>query len=553
MSEYDENSSNTEEQEPQPTVIDQQTFSFSQESVNYKITTVILDGRIDIAVLDSSREDHPLFEDNFSLGELKKIHPIFKAANRIEEGKFLLDSAIQKKKIDLDHDNENSIDIIFHTTVFYKESQFKINLPKRKFSCSTDDDKIDEIERKKADLAKAQGGLKTQLFNTKFDLENNIKTNERLRTKMKLFDKESMKIQDENDEIQKKIEDLKNNNDRLRIKINDLKAKQEKLKKKLEKTKKKMPTEEKDNLKASIRKSQFPKDENERPRKSQLPDDESERSTNKKPQCPQEASEKGRKKKPAHNDPFAPSDEGGLYQNSEENSNENENNFNNNYNKNNNNNNNNYEDFYNNTNSNKSNTNNYTNSSKNNNSEAESSEEDKVHSEMSSSDSKENVLIKTDEEMSMLTKKISNMENKIKLEIVFKATNMSDKAKDFHNICDELNGSVIVFLTDNNFRFGGYTKQSWKGKGKKNDLDAFFFILDKDLVSFNVDKGKSAITCDPKSGPIFSEGLINIPDNFFCNGGSTIEKYQGIEDYELVGGEKNFNVYDMEVYRIINI
>ncbi len=66
--------------------------------------------------------------------------------------------------------------------------------------------------------------------------------------------------------------------------------------------------------------------------------------------------------------------------------------------------------------------------------------------------------------------------------------------------------------------------------------------------------GDEAIGCYPKFGPIFLGCQIKIFDNFFTKGGTTFEKELNFNtkvDYELTGGERVFQVKEIEVYEVI--
>ena len=78
------------------------------------------------------------------------------------------------------------------------------------------------------------------------------------------------------------------------------------------------------------------------------------------------------------------------------------------------------------------------------------------------------------------------------------------------------------------------------------------FSLDKMKTYDNT--GELAIGCYPKFGPIFMGCQIRIYDNAFSKGGTTFEKglnFKTEEDYELNGGERNFNVKEIEVYEVV--
>ena len=166
-------------------------------------------------------------------------------------------------------------------------------------------------------------------------------------------------------------------------------------------------------------------------------------------------------------------------------------------------------------------------------------------------------ILRSAQELEMLTRKINtnliSQNKKITLNLLYKATADSDKAFAFHDKCDGANRTIVLIETDKEKRFGGYTSKSWKGDCiEKKDDDAFVFSLDKMKTYDNT--GELAIGCYPKFGPIFMGCQIRIYDNCFSKGGTTFEKglnYKTEEDFELNGGERNFNVKEIEVYEVI--
>ena len=174
-------------------------------------------------------------------------------------------------------------------------------------------------------------------------------------------------------------------------------------------------------------------------------------------------------------------------------------------------------------------------------------------------DKTQNITVKGDiihsiEELELLTRKMNKNNNKITLNLIYKATTDSDKAKAFHEKCDDAQSTLVLIETDKGKRFGGFTTCSWAGDcQEKKDEDAFVFSLDKMQVYENI-PSELAIGCYPNLGPIFLGCQIRIYDNAFTNGGTTYEKglnFNTEEDYELTGGNKNFNVKEIEVYEVI--
>jgi len=166
-------------------------------------------------------------------------------------------------------------------------------------------------------------------------------------------------------------------------------------------------------------------------------------------------------------------------------------------------------------------------------------------------------ILHSAQELEMITRKINSnlisQKKKITLNLLYKATADSDKAFAFHDKCDNANRTIVLIETDNEKRFGGYTSQSWKGNCiEKKDDEAFVFSLDKMKTYDNT--GELSIGCYPKFGPIFMGCQIRIYDNAFSKGGTTFEKglnFKTEEDYELNGGERNFNVKEIEVYEVV--
>ena len=163
-------------------------------------------------------------------------------------------------------------------------------------------------------------------------------------------------------------------------------------------------------------------------------------------------------------------------------------------------------------------------------------------------------IIQNAEELEMITRKINKDNQKITLNLLYKATCDSDKASAFHNKCDDALSSLVLIETNKGKRFGGFTTATWKGDNiEKKDDDAFIFSLDK-MKTYDVEREENAIGCYPKFGPIFLGCQIRINDEAFTKGGTTFEKgvnYETQEDFELTGGDRTFIVKEIEVYEVI--
>ena len=174
-------------------------------------------------------------------------------------------------------------------------------------------------------------------------------------------------------------------------------------------------------------------------------------------------------------------------------------------------------------------------------------------------DSSQDMAVKGDiihdtQELDLITNKINQSNQKLTLNLLYKATADSDKAAAFHAKCDDAKSTIVLVETDKGKRFGGYTTLSWAGDCiDKKDEEAFVFSLDKMKTYDNI-PGEEAIGCYPKFGPIFLGCQIRIYDNAFTKGGTTFERglnFDTQEDFELTDGDRVFNVKEIEVYEVI--
>jgi hypothetical protein len=163
-------------------------------------------------------------------------------------------------------------------------------------------------------------------------------------------------------------------------------------------------------------------------------------------------------------------------------------------------------------------------------------------------------IIHNTEELEFLTKKINKLNQKLTLNLLYKASADTDTATAFHAKCDDAKSTIVLVETDKGKRFGGYTTCSWSGDCiNKKDEEAFVFSFDK-MKTYDSIPGEDSIGCYPKFGPIFMGCQIRIFNKAFTKGGTTYERglnYKTEEDFELTGGDRVFNIKEIEVYEVI--
>ena len=152
-----------------------------------------------------------------------------------------------------------------------------------------------------------------------------------------------------------------------------------------------------------------------------------------------------------------------------------------------------------------------------------------------------------------LKKKIS------KLNQIYKASCNGDNINAFHQNCKNIPNTLILIITDEKKRFGGFTQAEWDNSNKnKFDDKAFLFSLDNFEVYPILDEYKDkAINCrEDFYAPIFGEDLFLFDGFFSSQLNKTKERYYDYskskfnDEYKL-SGQEYFTVTEMEVYQVI--
>ena len=152
-----------------------------------------------------------------------------------------------------------------------------------------------------------------------------------------------------------------------------------------------------------------------------------------------------------------------------------------------------------------------------------------------------------------------NIDKKIKL--LYKASRDGDSYQDFYRLCENKGPTITIALTTKGYKFGGFTKLSWKnpnnGKGRNKyyeDNEAFIFSLNKKRKYYpKIEQKGNAVCMWSDRGPSFGGGNdLTLHNNCLHNNNSYNDcpyTYQ-TEQKELNGGERCFTVKDYEVYSI---
>ena len=168
-------------------------------------------------------------------------------------------------------------------------------------------------------------------------------------------------------------------------------------------------------------------------------------------------------------------------------------------------------------------------------------------------------LITNISQIELIKTGIKNYDNskKIKLSLLFRASRDGDTIKAFHDRVDGISPTISLIETKTNYIFGGFTDHAWDSKsGCVKTNNTFMFSFNKKKIYIGKNGGK--ICCGNGYGPWFCGVAGVYGDNYFKTNNSyewelksNIVNFDGFtEEFELVGGVKNFMVNEVEVFKV---
>jgi hypothetical protein len=147
-----------------------------------------------------------------------------------------------------------------------------------------------------------------------------------------------------------------------------------------------------------------------------------------------------------------------------------------------------------------------------------------------------------------------------KCEIVYRASRDGFQAQIFHEKCDQVQNTLTVICTTQNYIFGGFTSKAWDGdKTYKRDDDAFLFSLanpENRPEKLKTQLTNNSIYCSPDNGPTFGAGhdifisnISNANSQSYSNLGNSYTT-QSPSPQSYFAGARNFQVRDIEVFAL---
>ena len=173
-------------------------------------------------------------------------------------------------------------------------------------------------------------------------------------------------------------------------------------------------------------------------------------------------------------------------------------------------------------------------------------------------------IINKKEELDLIENRLKYMEqfkNKnLSYNLIFRGTRDGELPSDFHNKVDGKDKTITIIETTKGLKFGGYIDKKWDSSGGwiYNDENSFIFSLSL-MKIYNPIKGKFKYNFSSSYGPNFS--VFGLKLNLFTKSSSCnirtkkdANNYFSVftSDYELTGGEREFQVKELEVFQIEN-
>jgi hypothetical protein len=153
---------------------------------------------------------------------------------------------------------------------------------------------------------------------------------------------------------------------------------------------------------------------------------------------------------------------------------------------------------------------------------------------------------------------IDSLKNlRVGYKLIYRSSDHGEEAEDFHERCDDIEGTLTIIKTKEGNIFGGYTSLSWdpEEEAEKKDDDAFVFSLNLEKLYFESGKKDYSIFCDKNKGPCFV-GMFAIQENFIKNKSYInpwgIQCFSGENsNYEINKGKNDFFIEELEVFQVI--
>ena len=146
----------------------------------------------------------------------------------------------------------------------------------------------------------------------------------------------------------------------------------------------------------------------------------------------------------------------------------------------------------------------------------------------------------------------------IKFELIFRMSEIGNKASDFHKYCDKKGPTLTLIRTTKNKIFGGFTPLNWSQKeGLETDINNRTFVFSLSLKKkFNlIKKDGYAIYCSKLYGPEFGNCDFRLKKNMksgitYANNASN---FLSDNNLELTGGKGQYEEFEVDEFEVFKV
>ena len=172
-------------------------------------------------------------------------------------------------------------------------------------------------------------------------------------------------------------------------------------------------------------------------------------------------------------------------------------------------------------------------------------------------------LIFNNQDIHLLTNRLTNKENlqdkNVIFNLIYRASRDGADANSYHKMCDGKSNTVSVVQTVKGNKFGGYTEiQIESGSMGYKDPNSFVFSLNKQKIYENLNKNGLVIRHYRDYGPYFVGGFITFDSQFYSNNNNYVYDRSSSsnffpkneKEYEINNGEQFYAIRELEVFEI---
>jgi hypothetical protein len=144
--------------------------------------------------------------------------------------------------------------------------------------------------------------------------------------------------------------------------------------------------------------------------------------------------------------------------------------------------------------------------------------------------------------------------------VLYVATRDGDASTSFHSACDDEGPTIVIVESTTGAVFGGYSDLSWGVQGSyATTSNSFLFRVRPAMTQYGIISGKEGYAVYRRSGygPTFGGGhdlyIANSAmgnSNSYTNAGHSYT-FPSYPNYQLLDGQKNFQVKDYVVLKVI--